>query len=640
MDVSVKDKGVYAFGPFRLDPVRRTLTREGTAIKLAARLFDTLLYLIEAQGRIVEKDELLAAIWPGRIVEEGNLAQAISTLRKALQTDGGAENYIVTTPGRGYRFAAPVRVEGGAPDPAMLSLPQAPDVRPALGPAMPGAGKTWRRRAGVMIAAATMAIGAAVAITALRPRGDPETPAFAPPPHSVAVLAFTNMSGDPSQDYFSDGLAEELIDTLGLINQIHVAARVSAFSFKGKPATVAEIARALNVGAVLDGSVRREGNRVRIAVHLIDARTGYQTWSKTYDRDQGGILKLEAEIARAVTESLQVRLAGDETGRLPPGGTGNPAALDAFLRGMSLKNGGNQSAATAQAALAAFGQAVSLDPNYALAQTWRAKTLCDLAMIGAFPDAALAQTKFAEALANADKAIALAPQLGVAHAVRGYILANGFLNFVAADASVTQALALAPEDPLVLATFAYQEANYGRSGKALAVLRRAADHDPLNPRSYSNLATVQFYARDYQGALESLRHELALRGQSTIRIVGFTGLNQLLSGDAAAARQTCAAEQDWLHRVCLAAALHTLGKQDEAADVLARLHTTMGDDGAYQYAQVYAQWGDAPNAVHWLQAAYRLRDPGMTALKVDPLLDPVRNAPGFTDIERMMNFPP
>jgi TolB-like protein/Tfp pilus assembly protein PilF len=453
------------------------------------------------------------------------------------------------------------------------------------------------------------------------------------------VLAFTNMSGDASQDYFSDGLAEELIDTLGLIAPIHVAARVSAFSFKGKDATITDIARALNVGTVLEGSVRRNGPRVRIAVQLIDGRTGYQTWSQTFDRDQGDILQLQGDIARAVTASLHVQLAGDDVAKLAQGGTANPLALDAYLRGRALKDGGDQSSATAQAALAEFDKAVALDPGYALAHTWRARTICDLSIFGTYSDPAVARAKVTEALQAADKAIALAPQLGVAHAIRAYVLANGMLDFVQADASLTRALKLAPDDPLVLTTYAYQEVDYGRFDAALAAEQRAASEDPLNPRSYDNLAVVQYVTRHYDDALANLGHEEALRGQSTIRIVAYMSMSQIMKGNAAAAQRICAAGHGWTSNLCLAIALRALDKPDEAKAALATLHATMGDGGAYQYAQVYAQWGDTAQAVQWLQTAYRLRDPGLVSLKVDPVLDPVRNAQGYKDIERQLNFP-
>jgi TolB-like protein/DNA-binding winged helix-turn-helix (wHTH) protein len=317
MDISIRELGTFRFGPFRLDPVRRALLRDGVRVKLAERLFDTLLYLVANHGRLVERDEVLAAVWAGRVVEDNNLAQAVFTLRKVLQAGDVAEQFIVTVPGRGYRFAAPVVFEPEARESqAVLSLPG----RPA-GQAAPA---WWRGRISLAVAVLALVL-AATSLALLRPRLAGPSP-FAPPLHSVAVLAFDNMSGDPTQDYLSDGLSEQLIDSLTRIDALQVAARTSSFSFKGGHATIADIARKLNVAAVLEGSVRRDGARVRITAQLINALTGYHYWSKTYDRDWHDLLSLQVAIAQAVTDSLRVTLLGNDVAKLSLGGTGNDLA--------------------------------------------------------------------------------------------------------------------------------------------------------------------------------------------------------------------------------------------------------------------------------------------------------------------------
>ncbi len=281
MDIATGDKGVFGFGPFVLDSVRRRLTLDGEVVKLPPTQFDTLLYLVQNPGRVVEKDELLAAVWGGRIIEEGNLSQAIYLLRRALARGEGEEGYIITAPGRGYRFSADVHeVHRILPHSASPSTAQAPVIdasaegfaasRADAHPSAP------RRRRIAALAIVGFLMGMAAVSTVVW-RGAPEAPApvqreaaFDPPPHSVAVLAFTNLSGDPAQEYFSDGLSEELIDGLGRIEGLRVPARQSSFSFKGKSATVGEIARRLNVGAVLEGSVRRDGKRLRVTAQLIE----------------------------------------------------------------------------------------------------------------------------------------------------------------------------------------------------------------------------------------------------------------------------------------------------------------------------------------------------------------------------------
>src|SRR5579862_3191336 len=196
--------------------------------------------------------------------------------------------------------------------------------------------------------------------------GKPAPQVFAPPPHSIAVLPFVNMSGDKDQEYFSDGLTEELLNSLAQINELQVADRTSAFSFKGKDNDIGVIGRKLNVGAVLEGSVRRSAHTIRITAQLINAVTGYHLWSHTYDRDLGDVLKLETEIATSVASALKVSLLGDEATKIELGGTRNPAAFDAYLRGRKIHLAKHE-AKDYQAAIAAYTEAIGLDPNYALA---------------------------------------------------------------------------------------------------------------------------------------------------------------------------------------------------------------------------------------------------------------------------------
>jgi len=196
--------------------------------------------------------------------------------------------------------------------------------------------------------------------------------AFNPPPHSIAVLPFVNMSGDKEQEYFSDGLTEELLNSLTRVDELQVAGRTSSFYFKGEHADLATIARRLNVANVLEGSVRRSGNTVRITAQLINAVTGFHAWSQTYDRDLGDILKLQTEIANAVASALRVTLLGDVAGKIELRGTRNPAAFDAYLRGAAVGRS-MRGAQSQQAAIAEYNEAIRLDPAYALAYAARAE---------------------------------------------------------------------------------------------------------------------------------------------------------------------------------------------------------------------------------------------------------------------------
>lgn len=232
---------------------------------------------------------------------------------------------------------------------------------------------------------------------------------FAPPAHSIAVMPFVNMSGDAKDDYFSDGLSEELLHALTRVNELHVAARTSSFSFKGTAVDIPTVARRLNVRTVLEGSVRRAGDRVRITTQLIDAVSGYHMWSQTFDRELDDILALQTEIANSVARVLKITLLGEGQQKLVVGGTADPFAFDAYLRG---RHGESiQDQANLRAALPALDEAVTLDPNYALAHAFRADVLAQLAGMWA-QDAKERQRFNADARASADKAVALAPESG------------------------------------------------------------------------------------------------------------------------------------------------------------------------------------------------------------------------------------
>jgi TolB-like protein/DNA-binding winged helix-turn-helix (wHTH) protein/Tfp pilus assembly protein PilF len=640
MDVSVRDKGIYAFGPFRLDPVRRTLMRDGVAVKLAPRLFETLLYLVENPGRVVEKDELLAAVWSGRIVEEANLSQTIFALRKVLQIEGASDSFIATAPGRGYRFATPVSLETGA-----AATSQAAPIAPAaavVSPAPRPHRQPVRWRPALLVAiVGLIAATAGTVIWRVLPAsriGAPSTAQFAPPPHSVAVLAFTNMSGDPREEDFSDGLSEQLIDSLSRVDALRVAARTSAFSFKGRPATIADIARQLNVGAVLEGSVRRDGARLRITAQLIDAITGYHFWSRSYDRDDGDVLELQGQIAASVTDSLKVTLLGNDAAKLTLGGTENPKAFDAYLRGMKLLRSGEVPAY--HAALAAFDEAVALDPAYAMAQAQRARAFVHIASFDPAGTHADETFFFQSARDAADKAVQLAPQLGVAHAARADVLESGFQDFIGAQAELSRAVELARGDAWVQMYFAAFEIEIGHVAAGIEAAKHAVALDPLTANTYAELGANLYYAKHYDEALAAVRHAEALESVVPTRDLDLRGLAEVMSGDFAAARQTCAGARDWSQNECLAIAYHGLGQPSLSDAQFAKMRAALGSDNGVAIAEVDAQLGRTEAALLALRQDYEAHGSDLDALREDPMLDPIRDTSEFKDIERRLNFPP
>ena len=465
---------------------------------------------------------------------------------------------------------------------------------------------------------------------------NPSGTTFNPPPHSIAVLPFVNLSGDKDQEYFSDGLTEELLNSLAEIDGLQVAARTSAFSFKGQDNDIGTIARKLNVGAVLEGSVRRSAHTIRITAQLINAVTGFHLWSKSYDRDLGDVLKLQSEIAAAVASALKVTLLGDLAAKVELGGTRNPAAFNAYLWGTK-EFVSRHELENISAALAAYTEAIRLDPHYALALASRSIILSYGAAEAATP--AAARDGFDEAQADAQKAIALTPELAQAHLALATVFELGTLDFTRASEEYERALALAPGNAQVLRISGLFAAYMGRIDAGLAAARRALVLDPLARDSHSVLGRVLYAARRYQESVVALSEGISLdpsvRAFYTYRGFAYYGLKDLDS-----ARTSCENERDYAgNQWCLSVTYDKLGRHADAEGEISKLKASFGDVMAYQYAAFYAQRGDNPQALEWLETALRLRDAGLESLRTDSLMDPIRQEPRFQAVMRALKFP-
>ena len=474
------------------------------------------------------------------------------------------------------------------------------------------------------------------ATTAREPVAHSAAPdAFNPPPHSIAVLPFANMSGDKEQEYFSDGLTEELLNSLAEIDELQVAARTSAFSFKGTNTDIGTIARKLNVATVLEGSVRRSAHTIRITVQLVNAVTGFHLWSKTYDRNSGDVLKLQTEIATAVAGALQVTLLGETAAKMELGGTSNPAALDAFLRA-SKKDNSSRDNKDLPAVIAAYTQAIRLDPHYALAFVGRSLAFGDLA--GQGESAAEIQEAFDKAQADARRALEIAPDLAHAHLALAFVSAN-LLNFTQANDEYRRALALAPGSAAVLGSSGEFAATMGQFDVGITATRRAVVLDPLARIAHLVFGSALFSARRYQEAAAAYTEALLL-DPNYKQGYADRGLSYYGAGDLDHARASCETNREfWKNQQCLAVVYDKLGRHADAQSELEKLKALGGNNAAYQYATIYAQWGDRAKALEWLETAWQLRDSGLQQLKTDLLLDPLRQEPRFQAIERELKFP-
>jgi TolB-like protein len=506
---------------------------------------------------------------------------------------------------------------------------------------------SWSLQRGLLVAAAVTVAGAVAyftldklwiskpAVSSSSVAAGTARAAFTPPPHSIAVLPFVNMSGDKEQEYFSDGLTEELLNSLAAINELQVAARTSAFSFKGKDTDIGTIARKLNVGAVLEGSVRRSSHTVRITAQLIDAVTGFHLWSRTYDRDLGDVLQLQTQIATAVAEALEVTLLADTATKIELGGTRNPAAFDAYLHAERAADAGG--AKNYLSAVDAYTDAIHLDPNFALAFAGRSFAQSLYASQNA-PRPAVHEY-FDKALADAHQAIALAPELAEGRLALGFYLSNGALDLKQALDEFERARALGHGRATILRVSGLFSIMTGRADAGVDDLRRAATLDPLNALTHHLLGFGLYLAHRYEEAGAANAEAISLDPE-LLRAYEYSGLTDYQLGDFAGARGTCEARPNyWGTQWCLALVYQKLGRHADAQAAVAQIEAMQGDTAAYQYSTIYAQWGDTPKALEWLESAMRLRDPGLSLLKRDPLMDPLRKEPRYQAIERELKFP-
>jgi TolB-like protein/DNA-binding winged helix-turn-helix (wHTH) protein/cytochrome c-type biogenesis protein CcmH/NrfG len=659
----------FYLGEWRIDPALDEISRDGKTVKLEPRTMRVLVCFAERPGEVVSVNQLLDVVWKDLVVTPYSVYQAVAALRRALGDDPKDPTYIANVVRRGYRLVAPVEVAAQTLDPVRPQTENAVGTdqedaqipakdkleRVAPGP-LAGSHIVERRiplRYGSILMVLLVGAGgvlwlmsrlneeraapaiAAVSDRAVSPVTRPAVP-FDPPAHSIAVLPFVNMSGDPSQQYFSDGLTEELLNSLTRINELQVAARTSSFSFQGEHPDIATVAHKLNVASVLEGSVRRSGNTIRVTAQLNNAVTGFHLWSQTYDRDLGDILKLQTDIANAVASALKVTLLGNASAKIELGGTHNPAAFDAYLRAVKTYYSGTEGK-DLQTAIDAYTDAIRLDPNYALAFAGRSRMYTGYAT--EFARGASIREFFDKAQADAREAVRLAPELAEGHLALGYFFEDGALDFTRANEGFQRALALAPGDATVLRLSGDFLVSMGQFDEGISAARRAVALDPLNRSSHLVLGAGLYFARRYREAIQAYADIITL-DPSVPETYGVRGLAYYGLHDLKNARSSCESKPEhWESQWCLAVVYDKMGQHTDAEAVLAKYRAKAGDAGAYEYATIYAQWGDRAKALEWLATAMRLRDPGLVLLKTDPLMDPMRNEPGFQAIERQLKFP-
>jgi TolB-like protein/DNA-binding winged helix-turn-helix (wHTH) protein/Tfp pilus assembly protein PilF len=631
---------LYRFGQFALDSRKRTVSRADTPVSLTPKAFDVLLFLVQNPNRLVTKEELLQAVWGDTFVEEGNLTQYISHLRKALSNNSEDTRSIVTIARKGYQFTPDVTVAEAA-DTAIQAAVQVStaesslaDTQPALrsraDEAVPKGPKNWRKAAVVGASAALLVVVCFATwrhFVGMTPSRSQKI--------MLAVLPFENLTGDPNKEYLADGLTEETISHLGRLNpeQLGVIARTSVMGYKHKVERLDQIGRDLSVQYVLENSLRESGGHLRITAQLIEVKDQTHLWSQDYDYLAKDILNVQDDAAKAVAREIRLRLNSQLQVELAQPRPINPEAFDAYLQGYYYFQRNTDK--DTDMAEKYFERATQLDPSYALAwvglsrvRNWQVNT-------GVIP----AEQGHRLAREAVERALALNPNLAEGHSQMGRIKQQVDFDWAGADDSIQRAIALEPGDPDTLRLAAGSAAMVGRFDEGLQMSRRAVDLDPLNADSWAQLAEIEYLMGHLYEAAAEVKKALELNPD-------VTSGHMLLSQIYVMQRRP----QDALPEIELvpyhswrafvsAIVYQAVGREKDSETALSELIAKYHEDGAYQIAMVYAFRDQSDKAFEWLDRAYAQHDGGLIGMKVEPLLKSLHGDPRFAAFLKKLNLP-
>ena len=648
MAMGTSVKHLYEFGPFQLDPPERLLLCDGHPVPMTPRAFDLLVFLVERGGHLVEKDELLKAVWHGSIVEEGNLSVTISFLRKALNDDRGQHKYIETVSKRGYRFVAGVR-QVGEPESVLPrlrpedsrgiieeSLVQDQPAAVVPKPVNVSSKRVFRWNI-LMIALVLGALSILVWVVTHRVAVTSQVQQEEVI-RSLAVLPFQTLGVERGDEYLGLGMADALITRLGDTGKVIVRPTSAIQKYNGKELNPLVAGQEQGVDAVLDGRIQREADRVRLTVQLIRVRDGVQLWGETFDKQFTDIFALEDALSERVAQSIRLKLTGEETRRFTKRSTERPDAYEAYVKGRYFWN--KRTDKGMKKGLEYFRQAITLDPTFAEAYVGVADSYATLGLYAVLPP----KEAFPAAKEAAKRALAMDDGLAEAHATLGFI--NFYYDWNGVDAgnefrralgdnpnyamahswygeslaamsrfpeAVAEAERALEDDPLSLiigSNAGWTLSLAGNADQAIEILKKAIEIDPTFPRTHYRLGRAYEQKKSYELAISELEQAVNLSG-----------------GDSC-------------YQGSLGHAHAISGKTDQARKVLQELEGRGAQQyvPAYAIALVYAGLGENDQAITWLQKAYEDRSTSMVFLKLDPELGSLHSDPRFEQLSRRINF--
>jgi TolB-like protein/DNA-binding winged helix-turn-helix (wHTH) protein/Tfp pilus assembly protein PilF len=644
---------IFRFGPYELETGARQLSKNGTKLKLRGQPYLILEALLHRAGEVVSRDEIRQTIWASDtfVDFEHGLNTSVKKLRQILCDSATAPRYIETLPRLGYRFIAPVEIEeverksqGGVDMAQIPALPPSAEIfrEGDLAEVLPEArSRIWGTRVGfavllLIVAVLSVGFGGHFRWSALlgssTPTADASGSPVLHPIHSIAVLPLQNLSNDPSQDYFADGMSDELITDLAQLGGLKVISRTSTIQYKGTKKIVPQIGRELGVDALIEGTVERAGNRVRIRVQLIECATDRHLWAQSYDRELSDILGLQGAAARDIAEEIQGRVIAPQLAakvanvRPVQGG-----AYDAYLKGRYFWN--KRSPEGLQKSITYYQEAISEDPQFAAPYAGLADVY---SILGS--DVLPASEAKERAQAAADKALELDPSLAEGHATLGLLEFYYDWNWSKAEQEFRQAIQLNPNYATGHQWYSSYLTAMGRFQEAVDEANVAKQLDPLSLAISSTLSSKYYYAGQYDRAI-------ALNLRSLEMDPTFLPAHIALASEYQAVGRWQEAFQEANNAVQLShdstTALVELGKlyglagkQAEAQTIVQKLITRSAKQfvSPFEIAEIYATLGDRDSTMRWLEKSYSQRESRLPFLKVDSRFDQVRPDPRFQDL--------
>ena len=619
-------RGKLRFDDFELDVRAGQLRRQGVRLRLSGQPFQVLEILLERAGDVVTRDELRRCIWPADtfVDFDHSLHNAIARVREVLGDSAENPRYIETLPRRGYRYIGAIEVTQAPP----ASAEKADRAREVV--SFPAAGK-WKSRLAIVVCTVIFCAVTALGLFAWTSWRSVRAKTVAVPIHSIAVLPLSNLSGDPSEEFFSDGMTDQLITDLAKVGSLSVISRTSVMQYKGTRKSLPEIARELNVDAIVEGSVIRSGQRVRVTAQLLEARTDRHIWAETYDRDRGDVLKLQEEVAGAIAQQVRGQITPAQQKQTVRAAAINPAAYDAYIQGRLYFTTEFAKPASLRKAQHLFEDAIREDPNFALAYSGLADTYVYLAYDGAMPKE--------QAYESARKLVARALELddsnGEAWDTLGALNWSFDWDWDAADRAFSRAIALAPSYSCAHEDRAIFLAFLGRRAEALAEIAKIDQLDTSSSSAGSE-SSVYFQLRDYPRLIESSRRGLILDPEDASEHyylgAGYEGAGRFQEA-IAEYQKAMKRSDDPRPAVALAHAWAEAGEKGKAESMLRGLeHNTKAMASPFTMATIYAGLGENDRALESLRKACAEKSLDAGSITSNFLLDSLRSDPRFQDL--------